>query len=42
MALYRTRKVFPYPIKFEDEDVIYVKEEGVKRLYENYFKRNYL
>lgn len=42
MALYRTRKVFPYPIKFEDEDVIYVKEDGVKWLYENYFKRNYL
>lgn len=36
------RKVFPYPITFEDEGVIYVKEEGVKWLYENYFKRDYL
>ena len=36
------RKVFPYPITFEDEGVICVKEEGVKWLYENYFKRDYL
>ena len=34
------RKVFPYPITFEDEGVIYVKEEGVKWLYENYSNNN--
>ena len=42
VALYRMRIVFPYPITFEDEGVICVKEEGVKWLYENYFKRDYL
>ena len=42
VALYRMRKVFPYPITFEDEGVIYVTEAGVKWLYENYFKRDYL
>ena len=42
VALHRMRKVFPYPITFEEEDVICVKEEGVKWLYENYFKRDYL
>ena len=35
------RKFFPYPITFEDDGVICVKEE-VKWLYENYFKRDYL
>lgn len=35
-------KVFPYPIIFENDEVIYVKEDGVKWLYENYFKRDYL
>ena len=42
VELHRMRKVFPYPITFEEDDVIYVKEEGVKWLYENYFKRDYL
>ena len=36
------RKVFPYPITFEDNEVIYVKEEGIKWLYENYFRKDYL
>lgn len=36
------RKIFPYPITFEDDEVIYVKEERVKWLHENYFKRDYL
>ena len=35
-------KVSPYPIIFENDEVIYVKEDGVKWLYENYFKRDYL
>ena len=42
VALHRMRKVFPYPITFEDDGIICVKEEGVKWLYENYFKRDYL
>lgn len=42
VALHRMRKIFPYSITFEDDEVIYVKEEGVKWLYENYFKRDYL
>ena len=42
VALHRMRKVFPYPITFEEDDVIYVKEEGIKCLYEKYFKRDYL
>lgn len=42
VALHRMRKVFPYPITFEEDDVICVKEEGIKWLYENYFKRDYL
>ena len=42
VALHRMRKIFPYPITFEDDEVIYVKEEGVKWLHENYFKRDYL
>ncbi len=42
VALHRMKKVFPYSITFEDEGVICVKEEGVKWLYENYFKRDYL
>lgn len=42
VALHRMRKFFPYPITFEENDVICVKEEGVKWLYENYFKRDYL
>lgn len=42
VALHRMRKIFPYPITFEDEGVICVKKEGVKWLYENYFKMDYL
>ena len=42
VALHRMKKVFPYPIIFEDNGVICVKEEGIKWLYENYFKRDYL
>lgn len=42
VALYRMKKVFPYPITFEDDGVICVKEEGVRWLNENYFKRDYL
>lgn len=42
VALHRMKKVFPYPITFEDEGVICVKEEGIRWLYENYFKRDYL
>lgn len=42
VALHRMRKFFPYPITFEENDVICVKEEGVKWLYEDYFKRDYL
>lgn len=42
VALHRMKKVFPYPITFEDNDVICVKEEGVRWLYEDYFKRDYL
>ena len=42
VALYRMKQVFPYPITFENEGVICVKEEGVRWLYENYFKRDYL
>lgn len=42
VALYRMKQVFPYPITFENDGVICVKEEGVKWLYENYFKRDYL
>lgn len=42
VALHRMKKVFPYPITFEDDGVICVKEEGVRWLYENYFKRYYL
>ena len=38
----RMKKVFPYPITFEDDGVICVKEEGIRWLYENYFKRGYL
>lgn len=37
VAIHRTRKIFPYPITFEDDEVIYVKEEGVKWLYEKLF-----
>ena len=36
------RKEFPYSITFEDDGVICVKEEGVRWLYESYFKRDYL
>ena len=36
------KKVFPYPITFERDEIICVKEEGVKWLYEHYFKRDYL
>ncbi len=32
VALHRMRKIFPYLITFEDKEVIYVKEEGVKCL----------
>ena len=42
VALHRMKKVFPYSITFEDDGVICVKEEGIRWLYENYFKRNYL
>lgn len=42
VAVHRMSKVFLYPITFEENDVICVKEEGVKWLYENYFKRDYL
>lgn len=42
VALYRMRNVFPYSITFENDGVICVKEEGVRWLYENYFKINYL
>ena len=42
VALHRMRKIFPYHITFEDDGIIYVKEEGVKWLYENYFRRDYL
>lgn len=42
VALYRMKKVFTYPITFERDKVICVKEEGVKWLYENYFKKDYL
>lgn len=42
VALHRMKKVFPYPITFEDDSVICVKKEGVRWLYENYFKRDYL
>ena len=38
VALHRIRKTFPYSITFEDDEVIYVKEEGVKWLHENYFR----
>ena len=30
VALHRMREIFPYPITFEEDGVIYVKEEGVK------------
>src|SRR5699024_9238734 len=42
VALHSMRKFLPYPITFEEDDVICVKEEGIKWLYENYFKRDYL
>lgn len=42
VALHRMKKVFPNSITFEDDGVIFVKEEGVRWLYENYFKRDYL
>lgn len=42
VALHRMKKVFSHSITFEDDDVIRVKEEGVRWLYENYFKRDYL
>lgn len=42
VALHRMKKAFPYPITFEDDGVICVKEEGVRWLKENYFKRDYL
>ena len=42
VAFYKMKKAFPYSITFEDDDVICVKEEGVKWLKENYFKRDYL
>lgn len=36
------KKVFRDSITFEDDGVICVKEEGVRWLYENYFRRDYL
>lgn len=42
VVLHRMKKVFSYPINFEDDGVICVKEEGIRWLYENYFKRDYL
>lgn len=42
VALHRMKKVFPYSITFEDDGIICVKQEGVRWLYENYFKRDYL
>lgn len=42
VALHRMKKVFPYPITFEDEGIICVKAERIRWLYENYFKRDYL
>ena len=42
VALHRMKKAFPYPITFEDDGVICVKEEGVRWLKDNYFKRDYL
>ena len=36
------KKEFPYPIKFESVGMIFIKAEGVKWLYENYFRRDYL
>ena len=42
VAVHRTQKEFPYPIKHEVAGMIIVKAEGVKWLHENYFRRDYL
>ena len=42
LALYRIKQVFSYTITFENDGVICVKEEGVRWLYKNYFKQDYL
>ena len=42
VAVHRMQKEFSYPIKYEVSGILFIKAEGVKWLYENYFKRNYL
>ena len=42
VAVHRLQKQFPYSVKYSKNDYVVIKKEGIKWLFEHYWKKEYL